>query len=181
MLMVTVVTRPTTETSSRVTERLCLLTGVRMGNEGQHTVLELAPAAFIALADIGEIRSGEAFDLLQLLNTGHSGSLSTVHATSAKQGLARFTSCVLQSGIDIPWRAIIGDAVNFSKDRLEANRLFLYTQKTGVPVNAILPEFVLAALDAAPRVAEKFLFWSGNGSSKALFAVGKHVCADSSN
>ena len=55
---------------------------------------------------LGEIRGGEAFDLLQLLNTGHSGSLSTVHATSAKQGLARFTSCVLQSGVDLPYRAI---------------------------------------------------------------------------
>jgi pilus assembly protein CpaF len=63
---------------------------------------------------LGEIRGGEAFDLLQLLNTGHSGSLSTVHATSAKQGLARFTSCVLQSGVDLPYRAIktnIGDSV----------------------------------------------------------------------
>jgi pilus assembly protein CpaF len=64
---------------------------------------------------LGEIRGGEAFDLLQLLNTGHSGSLSTVHATSARQGLARFTSCVLQSGVDLPYRAIktnIGDSVN---------------------------------------------------------------------
>jgi pilus assembly protein CpaF len=64
---------------------------------------------------LGEIRGGEAFDLLQLLNTGHSGSLSTVHATSAKQGLARFTSCVLQSGIDLPYRSIktnVGDSVN---------------------------------------------------------------------
>src|SRR2546430_606199 len=64
---------------------------------------------------LGEIRGGEAFDLLQLLNTGHSGSLSTVHATSAKQGLARFTSCVLQSGVDLPYRAIktnIGDSLN---------------------------------------------------------------------
>jgi len=55
---------------------------------------------------LGEVRGGEAFDLLQLLNTGHSGSLSTVHATSAKQALARFTSCVLQSGVDLPYRAI---------------------------------------------------------------------------
>jgi pilus assembly protein CpaF len=55
---------------------------------------------------LGEIRGGEAFDLLQLLNTGHSGTLSTVHATSAEQGLSRFTSCVLQSGIDLPYRAI---------------------------------------------------------------------------
>jgi pilus assembly protein CpaF len=64
---------------------------------------------------LGEIRGGEAFDLLQLLNTGHSGSLSTVHATSAMQGLSRFTSCVLQSGVDLPYRAIktnVGDSVN---------------------------------------------------------------------
>jgi len=64
---------------------------------------------------LGEIRGGEAFDLLQLLNTGHSGSLSTVHATSAKQALARFTSCVLQSGVDLPYRSVktnVADSVN---------------------------------------------------------------------
>lgn len=64
---------------------------------------------------LGEIRGSEAFDLLQLLNTGHAGSLSTVHATSAKQALARFTSCVLQSGVDLPYRAVktnVGDSVN---------------------------------------------------------------------
>jgi pilus assembly protein CpaF len=64
---------------------------------------------------LGEIRGGEAFDLLQLLNTGHSGTLSTIHASSAKQGLARFTSCVLQSGIELPYSAIktnIGDSLN---------------------------------------------------------------------
>jgi Flp pilus assembly CpaF family ATPase len=64
---------------------------------------------------LGEIRGGEAFDLLQLLNTGHSGTLCTVHASSAKQGLARFASCVLQSGVDLPYAAIktnIGDSVN---------------------------------------------------------------------
>jgi pilus assembly protein CpaF len=55
---------------------------------------------------LGEIRGGAAFDLLQLLNTGHSGTLSTVHASSAKQGLARFTSCVLQSDVQLPYRAI---------------------------------------------------------------------------
>ena len=55
---------------------------------------------------LGEVRGGEAFDLLQLLNTGHSGSLSTVHATSARQALARFTSCVLQSTVELPYKAI---------------------------------------------------------------------------
>jgi pilus assembly protein CpaF len=64
---------------------------------------------------VGEVRGGEAFDLLQLLNTGHAGTLSTIHANSAKQGLARFTSCVLQSGVELPYRAIktnIGDSLD---------------------------------------------------------------------
>jgi len=82
------------------------------------TIRELLKAALRHRPDriiLGEIRGGEAFDLLQLLNTGHSGSLSTVHAASARQGLARFTSCVLQSGVDLPYRAIktnVGDSVN---------------------------------------------------------------------
>jgi pilus assembly protein CpaF len=64
---------------------------------------------------LGEIRSGEAFDLLQLLNTGHAGTLSTIHANSARRGLARFASCVLQSGVGLPHNAIkvnIGDSVD---------------------------------------------------------------------
>jgi pilus assembly protein CpaF len=63
---------------------------------------------------LGEIRSAEAFDLLQLLNTGHAGTLSTIHASSAKQGLARFASCVLESGVELPYKAIktnIGDSL----------------------------------------------------------------------
>ncbi len=64
---------------------------------------------------LGEIRGGEAFDLLQLLNTGHSGTLSTVHANSAQQALGRFTTCVLQSEMALPYRAIksnIADSLN---------------------------------------------------------------------
>jgi len=55
---------------------------------------------------LGEIRGGEAFELLQLLNTGHSGTLSTVHANSASQGISRLATCVLQSGVEMPFRAI---------------------------------------------------------------------------
>ncbi len=57
----------------------------------------------------------------------------------------------------------IGDAVNLRSDRIVGNRLFLYTQKTGVPVNTMLPEFVMAALEATPKVNEKYFFWSGAG------------------
>jgi pilus assembly protein CpaF len=64
---------------------------------------------------VGEVRGGEAFDLLQTLNTGHSGSLSTIHANSAEQALVRFASCVLQSGVDLPYAAIrrlIGESID---------------------------------------------------------------------
>jgi pilus assembly protein CpaF len=53
---------------------------------------------------LGEVRGGEAFDLLQALNTGHSGTLSTIHANSADQALARFSSCVVQSGVELPYQ-----------------------------------------------------------------------------
>src|SRR5207245_11770802 len=51
---------------------------------------------------VGECRSGEAFDMLQAMNTGHEGSLSTVHANSPRDGLARIESMVLMTGLDLP-------------------------------------------------------------------------------
>ncbi len=73
---------------------------------------------------VGEVRGGEAFDLLQALNTGHAGSLSTIHANSAEQALARFASCVVQSGIELPYQAVryqIADAIDVVL-HLERNR-----------------------------------------------------------
>jgi pilus assembly protein CpaF len=64
---------------------------------------------------IGEVRGGEAFDLLDALNTGHAGSISTVHASSALQALSRLASLSLRADVDIPYRAIqgeIGDLIN---------------------------------------------------------------------
>jgi len=64
---------------------------------------------------IGEVRGGEAFDLLDALNTGHAGSISTLHANSANQALSRLASLALRADVDLPYRAIqseIGDLVN---------------------------------------------------------------------
>lgn len=57
----------------------------------------------------------------------------------------------------------VSDVVSLSGDRLTGNRLFLYTAKTGVPVNVILPDFVVEAVEATPRVSGDRLFWSGVG------------------
>jgi pilus assembly protein CpaF len=55
---------------------------------------------------VGECRGGEALDMLQAMNTGHDGSLTTVHANSARDALARVETMVLMSGFDLPVRAI---------------------------------------------------------------------------
>ena len=64
---------------------------------------------------VGEVRGGEALDMLQAMNTGHDGSLSTVHANSTRDVLSRIETMVLMAGIDLPIRAIreqIASAVN---------------------------------------------------------------------
>jgi len=55
---------------------------------------------------VGEVRGAEAFDLLQALNTGHFGSLSTIHANSAEQALMRLAHCVLTANVGLPHRSI---------------------------------------------------------------------------
>jgi pilus assembly protein CpaF len=55
---------------------------------------------------VGEVRGGEALDMLQAMNTGHDGSLSTVHSNGARDALARIETMVLMAGIDLPVRAI---------------------------------------------------------------------------
>jgi pilus assembly protein CpaF len=55
---------------------------------------------------VGEVRGGEALDMLQAMNTGHEGSLSTVHANSPRDGLSRLETMVLMAGMDLPVRAI---------------------------------------------------------------------------
>jgi pilus assembly protein CpaF len=55
---------------------------------------------------VGECRSGEALDMLQAMNTGHDGSMSTGHANSPRDMLARLETMVLMAGVDLPLRAI---------------------------------------------------------------------------
>jgi hypothetical protein len=54
---------------------------------------------------VGEVRGPEAFDLLQALNTGHLGSLRTIHANSAEQALTRLSHCVLTASVGLPHRS----------------------------------------------------------------------------
>jgi pilus assembly protein CpaF len=55
---------------------------------------------------VGEVRGGEALDMLQAMNTGHDGSLSTLHANSPRDALARLETMVMMAGYDLPLRAV---------------------------------------------------------------------------
>jgi len=64
---------------------------------------------------VGEVRAGEAFDMLQAMNTGHDGSMTTVHANTPRDALSRVEQMIGMSGIDIPAksaRAQIASAIN---------------------------------------------------------------------
>jgi pilus assembly protein CpaF len=76
---------------------------------------------------VGEVRGGEAFDMLQAMNTGHRGSLTTLHANSPGDALVRLESMVLMAGFDLPLAAIrrmIGGAIELivQQDRLADGR-----------------------------------------------------------
>ena len=55
---------------------------------------------------VGEVRGGEALDMLQAMNTGHEGSMSTLHANTPRDAVSRLETMVLMAGMDLPIRAI---------------------------------------------------------------------------
>jgi len=78
-------------------------------NQGRIGARELVTNALRMRPDriiVGEVRGGEALDMLQAMNTGHDGSLCTVHANTPRDALARLETMVLMSGLDLPSRAI---------------------------------------------------------------------------
>ena len=76
-----------------------------------HSALRLRPDRIV----VGEVRGGEAFDLMQCMNTGHGGSMATTHANTPTDTLRRIESLCLQSGIELPMvavRAQVASAIN---------------------------------------------------------------------
>src|SRR5262249_40377214 len=80
-----------------------------MEGKGEYTIRDLVKNALRMRPDrivVGECRGGEALDMLQAMNTGHDGSLTTTHANSAREAISRLETLVLMAGIDLPIRAI---------------------------------------------------------------------------
>jgi len=80
-----------------------------MEGKGQYTIRDLVKNALRMRPDrivVGECRGGEALDMLQAMNTGHDGSLTTTHANSPLEALARLETLCLMAGVELPSRAI---------------------------------------------------------------------------
>lgn len=86
--------------------------------KGEVTIRDLVRNALRMRPDriiVGEVRGGEALDMLQAMNTGHDGSISTVHANAPRDVLSRLETMVLMAGLDLPIRAIreqVSSAIN---------------------------------------------------------------------
>ena len=90
----------------RIERSNCVRFEARGLREGAVTIRDLVRHALRHRPDhivVGEVRGGEAADLLQALNTGHGGSLTTVHANNAESALSRIASCAMQGGGELPW------------------------------------------------------------------------------
>ena len=82
---------------------------VNIEGEGEVTIRDLVKNALRMRPDriiVGEVRGAEALDMLQAMNTGHDGSLTTLHANTPRDALARIETMVLMAGFELPVRAI---------------------------------------------------------------------------
>jgi pilus assembly protein CpaF len=112
---------------------------------------------------VGECRGGESLDMLQAMNTGHDGSLTTVHANSPRDVISRLETMVLMSGVDLPSRAIreqIASAIHIivQEARLAdgSRRIVAVTEITGMEGQQIVMQdlfvFKQTGMDANGRV-----------------------------
>src|SRR3954453_15350561 len=72
---------------------------------------------------IGEVRSGEALDMLQAMNTGHEGSMTTIHANTPRDALSRLEVMIAMAGYDIPMRALRTQIASAIQIIIQARRL----------------------------------------------------------
>ena len=116
---------------------------------------------------VGEVRGAEALDMLQALNTGHDGSMTTLHANKPRDVLARIETLVLMSGYDLPIRAIrsqitsaINVIVHLERLRDGTRKVVQISEVTGMEEDVVTMQdvfrFIRSGVDAHGRVIGRF-------------------------
>jgi len=129
--------------------------------KGQITIRQLVINALRMRPDrivVGEVRGGEALDMLQAMNTGHDGSLTTAHSNSARDTLRRLETMVLMAGMDLPLRAIreqIASAINLiihlQRMRDGSRKVVQVAEVTGMEGDTILLQDIFVFKEAGLR------------------------------
>ena len=127
-----------------------------------HSALRLRPDRII----LGEIRGGEALDLLQAMNTGHAGSMSTIHANNAYDSLLRLETCVMYAGFDLPLHAIRNQVVAALNYIVHTGRLEDGSRKV-LGISKVLP------LDHGEYRLENEWEWTRTGTDESGKFIGK--------
>lgn len=100
---------------------------------------------------LGEVRGGEALDMLQAMNTGHDGSISTIHANTVRDAISRLSTMIMMTGLDLPDRAIkeqISSAINLIIHLVRfadgTRRIVKITEITGMEENTIVMQDIFS-------------------------------------
>jgi len=143
---------------------------------------------------VGECRGGEALDMLQAMNTGHDGSMTTLHANSPRDALARLETLVLMAGVDLPVRAIrqqvasainlivqlgrlrdgsrkvtaVTELVGMEQDVITMQDIFVMEQKGATPDGKVIAEFRPTGL--RPKILDR-MFAQGIPLPKEITAL----------
>lgn len=139
--------------------------------EGEISMRDLVRNALRMRPDriiVGEVRTGEALDMLQAMNTGHDGSMTTVHANSARDLLSRLETMVLMSGMELPLRAIrsqiasaVDIVVQIARMRDGSRKIINISEVTGMEGDIItmqdLFRFEQQGIDSDGRLRGEFV------------------------
>ena len=155
-----------------------------MEGKGEVAIRDLVKNALRMRPDrivVGEVRGGEALDMLQAMNTGHEGSLTTCHANAPREALSRLETMVLMAGVDLPIRAIreqissaidlivhqsrmrdgtrkimhVSEVVGMEGEIITLQELFKFEQLTVDENGNVIGRFVQS--DIRPHVLERFI------------------------
>ncbi|TBU90028.1 CpaF family protein [Phytopseudomonas dryadis] len=132
---------------------------------------------------LGEVRGGESFDMLQAMNTGHDGSLCTVHANTPRDAIMRLENMVMMASMQLPLEAIrrqIASAVNLivqvERMRDGARRIVSITEVCGMENDVIQSQelfaFKTSSIDAQGRLAGQYL---ASGQRPQFYASHAHL------
>lgn len=155
---------------------------VNYEGQGEVTIRDLVINSLRMRPDriiVGEVRGKEAFDMLQAMNTGHTGSLTTMHANSSVDALNRLETMILMAGMEIPIKALreyienaidivieverfsdgrrrianISEIVGFKEDTIELKKIFSFEQTGVLDTGEVEGEFILEKY--VPKVCRK--------------------------